>query len=88
MIAFEATDAWMDKGWLRRLAMGLKVRRSSSAITAELDVTGDGAWCAYARYAVSAGAPVRVEWPRALSAYWVRFVADTDCVPSAQLVYR
>ena len=37
MMAFEATEAWMDNGWLRRLAMGLNVRRSSSAITAELD---------------------------------------------------
>lgn len=57
-------------------------------ITAELDVTGDGLWCAFERYEVSPEAPVEVEWPRALSAYWVRFVADAGCVATAQLTYR
>ena len=58
------------------------------SVTVELDVTGDGHWCAFRRYALAPDAPVTEEWPRALSAYWVRFVADADCTATAQLTYR
>ncbi len=57
-------------------------------VTVQLDVSGDGHWCTFRRYRLSAEQQLVEEWPRELSAYWVRFLAGSDCVATAQLTYR
>ncbi len=54
-----------------------------------LDVTGDGSSSvAYRTFEVPAGGEVKHPFERHLNAYWVRFVADSVAVLSAQLEYK
>jgi hypothetical protein len=56
-------------------------------MTVEVDVTGNGDWTKYQRFEV-ASEPVRHAFPDAFSAYWVRVVADHDCVATALFKYE
>lgn len=53
-----------------------------------LDVTGDGKTVAYRTFEVPAGGEVKHTFARHLNAYWIRFVADSAAVLSAQLEYK
>ncbi|MEI6247377.1 MAG: hypothetical protein WCP67_02445 [Verrucomicrobiota bacterium] len=60
----------------------------AARIAVWLDVTGDGKTVPYRVLDVPAGGQVVHPFERSLNAYWVRFVADTDGVFSAQLEYK
>ena len=60
----------------------------AARISVLLDVTGDGQTVSYRTLEVPAGGQVTHAFDRALNAYWIRFVADTDGVFSAQLEYK
>ncbi len=60
----------------------------AARIAVLLDVTGDGKTVPYRVLEVPAGGQVVHAFERTLNAYWVRFVADTDGVFSAQLEYK
>jgi hypothetical protein len=56
-------------------------------VTVEVDISGTGLWVPYQVFDVQADRPTQHTFPAAFSAYWLRFVANTDAVVSAQLVY-
>jgi hypothetical protein len=60
----------------------------AARIAVLLDVTGDGKTVPYRTLEVPAGGEVVHAFERSLNAYWIRFVADTDGVFSAQLEYK
>ncbi len=60
----------------------------ATRIAVLLDVTGDGKSVPYRVLDVPAGGQVVHHFERSLNAYWIRFVADTDGVFSAQLEYK
>jgi hypothetical protein len=60
----------------------------AARIAVLLDVTGDGKTVPYRTLEVPAGDEVVHAFERSLNAYWIRFVADTDGVFSAQLEYK
>ena len=60
----------------------------TARIAVLLDVTGDGPTVVYRTIEVPAGGEVTHPFERSLNAYWIRFVADTDGVFSAQLEYK
>jgi hypothetical protein len=65
----------------------LKLTSTAPAnITAQVDLTGTGTWVDYQSFRVSG--EVSHAFPTAFSAYWVRFVSDTDTTASATLTYR
>ncbi|MDZ4286846.1 MAG: hypothetical protein U0984_02750, partial [Prosthecobacter sp.] len=57
-------------------------------IRVEVDIAGTGLWCPYREFQVAAGEPLVHHFPKAFGAYWLRLVADQDCVATGQLVYE
>ncbi|OYN86496.1 hypothetical protein [Parenemella sanctibonifatiensis] len=51
-------------------------------LSVELDLRGDGTWVTYDRFAVDGYR--FIEFPDALSAYWVRLRTDRDTTVTAQ----
>ena len=60
----------------------------AARIAVLLDVTGNGKTAPYRVLEVPADGQVVHTFERSLNAYWIRFVADTDGVFSAQLEYK
>ena len=56
-------------------------------VTVEVDISGTGLWVPYQIFDVQTDSPTQHTFPAAFSAYWLHFVANTDAVVSAQLVY-
>jgi hypothetical protein len=56
-------------------------------VRVEADISGTGLWVPYQIFDVQADHPTQHTFPAVFSAYWLRFVANTDAVVSAQLVY-
>jgi hypothetical protein len=56
-------------------------------ITIEIDVTGQGDWEPYRTLATEAGQMIDYSFPDAFSAYWIRFVSDTEVQATAHLTY-
>ena len=82
----EASDAYLMNGFDRK-TLTLSASAAMS-VAMEVDVTGWGVWVKAGEYALDAGKPVADELPRALSGYWVRFVASAAGTVSAQFEYR
>jgi hypothetical protein len=63
---------------------------SDQAVTmrVELDVTGAGLWRTYRAFAVDPGKEMTYAFPDHINAYWLRIVADQDCLATAQLKYE
>jgi hypothetical protein len=59
-----------------------------TTVTAEINITGNGRWVEYAKFALKSAHPVDYSFPDAFSAYWIRFRADRDCTATAILDYR
>ncbi len=56
-------------------------------ITAQIDIHGDGTWVDYERFILQEQQTLRVDFPDAFSAYWIRFVSNETTRVSAQLIY-
>ena len=65
-------------------------QQSKKAVTfqTQKDITGTGLWKTYKQIEVPPGETKHYRFPDSFSAYWVRFVSDSDCVATAQLQYR
>ena len=61
---------------------------TDAAITASIDLTGDGNWVVWNRFDLRAGQALEHVFPDAFSAYWIRFSSDRDATVTAQLEYR
>jgi hypothetical protein len=59
----------------------------AAKIRIEVDITGKGDWYPWKTISVSSIMPSRYEFPEAFNAYWVRVVADRDCVATATFHY-
>jgi hypothetical protein len=82
--AGEASDPYLMTGYDRKL---LRLQSDVAArVRIEVDVTGTGLWQAYRSFEVGATA-VEHRFPEGFEAYWVRAVADRDCVATAVFVY-
>ncbi|MGJ8723427.1 MAG: hypothetical protein ACSHYB_02630 [Roseibacillus sp.] len=55
-------------------------------ITAQVDLTGDGNWVNYQTFQISEN--IDHTFPKAFSAYWIRFVSNEDTKASAILEYK
>jgi hypothetical protein len=82
------SDAYLMTGYDQKR---LRLSHASSQavnIRLELDITGDGQWQAWRTFAVPPGQAVEDHFPSALGAYWLRAIADRDCIASAELDYN
>lgn len=61
---------------------------NSVNISVEVDFTGDGTFTAYRSFEVESGKMQRHDFPTAFAGYWVRVVADKDCVATAEFEYQ
>ena len=61
---------------------------STTNVTAQIDIHGDGTWVDYMKLPLENGQPTTHEFPAGFSAYWIRFVSDADTTATAQLTYR
>ncbi len=84
--AGEVSDPYLMTGYDQKTLT--LASNESSAISAEIDLTGDGNWVAWKKFGVRAGKSLNFHFPDAFSAYWIRFTSDHDAVVSAQLDYR
>lgn len=57
-------------------------------VTMEVDPVGNGPWMTYKTFSVKPGQTVSFDFLQGLSARWVRFKTDKDCVATAWLEYR
>ena len=57
-------------------------------VTLEVDITGEGSWQPWASLTVAPDSKSRGQFPDGFQAYWVRAVADRDCVASVQFRYE
>ena len=61
---------------------------ASTAVSVEVDITGDGGWVTYQTFQLDAEKELVHTFPREFSAYWIRFRSSANCVASAQLEYN
>ncbi len=59
----------------------------AAGFTIEIDYMGHGVFKPYLKLKTGEGHYVQHTFPSGFSAHWVRVVADTDCVATAQLHY-
>lgn len=57
-------------------------------IEVQIDIDGTGLWKTYRTFTVKPGQTIEHDFPAAFQAYWVRTVATTDCLATAQLRYE
>ena len=80
------SDPYLMTGYDRKT---LTLNSSKAAtIRAEIDITGMGDWKTYKTFPLQAGQSIHETFPREFSAYWIRFISDTDTTATAQLEYR
>jgi hypothetical protein len=83
--AGEASEPYLMTGYDRKL---LRLRSDVAArVRIEVDVTGTGLWQPYRSFEVGAK-QIEHRFPEGFEAYWVRAVADRDCVATVQLRYE
>jgi len=80
----QASDPYLMTGYDRK-SLSL-ASEHPAALTAEIDLTGDGDWVTYRTFEVDG--ELEHEFPEAFQAYWIRFKADRDTTATAQLEYR
>jgi hypothetical protein len=61
--------------------------KGTVTMTVEVDLTGTGLWRKYRSFDVGAGDAVEHTFPAEYQAYWVRIVADKDCMATATFDY-
>ncbi len=82
------SDPYLMTGYDRKRLMLSQAGPQAVTVRVEADLTGDGHWAVYRKFEVPPGQPVEHEFPAAFQTYWVRVVADRDCVATAQLSYE
>ena len=82
----EVSDPYLITAYDRK---SLTLQSSEAAkITAQIDIHGDGTWVDYETFEAKNGESIAHDFPDGFSAYWIRFVSDTDVTATAQLSYR
>ena len=84
--AGEPSDAYIMNGFDRKkLAL---VADREAKVTMEVDIDGWGTWIEAESFCLKPGKRVTKEYPRAFSAYWVRFRCDRAATVTAQFKYE
>ncbi len=86
--ADEPSDPYLMAGYDEKTVAFTHDRPEAVKFTLEVDITGAGAWRALTTCDVPCGEPRTFAFPPAFAAYWVRIVADHDCVATARFTYR
>jgi hypothetical protein len=84
----QPSDAYLFHGFDRR---SLTLEHDANTVVrmrVEIDIDGTGNWQAYETFDVPAQESLAHTFPSAMQAYWLRVIADRDCVATAQLVYQ
>ena len=84
--AGEFSDPYLMNGYDRK-SLELETA-DAAAVTVQVDLSGMGDWQTYKTFALSAGQRMKIEFPRAFQAYWIRFRSDRSTTATAQLHYR
>ena len=82
----EWSDRYLMNGFDRK-ELTLSADRDVT-VTLAVDADGWDSWIPYASYRVSAGKPLRIDFPRAFGGYWVRLKSDCDATVTAQFAYE
>jgi hypothetical protein len=82
-----ASDPYLMTGYERKTLALRHDRPVPVAIDVQIDLSGDGLWRTYRRFAVSPGEGLTYRFPDAFAACWVRFAAAADCSATAVLTY-
>jgi hypothetical protein len=64
------------------------VAAREAKVTMEVDIDGWGTWIEAESFCLKPGKRVTKEYPRAFSAYWVRFRCDRAATVTAQFKYE
>ncbi len=84
--AGEVSDPYLmtgyDKKTLTLWASG------ATKVTAEVDISGLGAWQTWMEYDLAAGEEVEEKFPEEFGAYWIRFRSSAAVAATAQLLYE
>lgn len=84
--AGQTSDPYLITGFDRK-KLTLKTSKPAE-VRIEIDPTGEGHWLGYPTLKTDESKPISYVFPDAFSAYWIRFVADTDCTATAMLQYE
>ncbi|MEZ6015627.1 MAG: hypothetical protein R3F49_10965 [Planctomycetota bacterium] len=86
--AGEPSDPYLMTGYDEKAVTFTHDRPETVRFTLEVDITGTGAWYALTTCDAPPGSPFMYAFPPSFAAYWVRVVADHDCVATARFTYR
>ena len=84
----QPSDPYLMTGFDRKTLTLTQDAAAPVAVRVEIDISGTGLWQPHRTLEVPAGISLMYSFPRALNAYWVRVVSDTDTIATAQLVYH
>lgn len=84
----QPSDAYLFHGFDRRSLTLEHEANSVVRMRIEIDIDGTGNWQVYETFDVPAQESLAHTFPSAMQAYWLRVIADRDCVATAQLVYE
>ncbi len=81
------SEPYLFRGYDRKRLQFQHSGQRTINLTVELDITGEGLWVPYQRFAVPRIDVFTHYFPPNLSAYWVRVVADEKCRATATFEY-
>ncbi|MCB1228261.1 MAG: hypothetical protein KDK99_20815 [Verrucomicrobiales bacterium] len=84
--ANEASDPYLMTGYDRK-TLTLESDQPTT-VSLQIDIDGTGLWQTYRRIELTAGTPVKHEFPAAFQAYWLRTLSSADATVTVQLDYR
>lgn len=82
------SDPYLMRGFDRKELTLAHQSKSDIQIRVEIDITGYGDWHTYKTFTVPPGRKTDYEFPADFNAYWLRTVADTNTIATAQLSYH
>ncbi len=85
--AGEPSEPFLMTGFEHKCLHLSQVSAGTVDFTIEIDALGDGSFGGHETITVGSGQQRAYVFPDGFSAHWVRLVADSDCVATAQFVY-
>ncbi len=85
--ANEASDPYLMTGFDQKCIHLTHQGDKSVSFEIQVDFLGNGKWASYATIDVAAGGYAHHEFPSGFSAHWLRVIAKSACVATAQLHY-
>ena len=83
-----ASDAYLMTGFQHKTLTLAHNANQPVRMRVEVDLAGDGQWALYKTFEVAAGESFVHKFPAGYGAYWLRTIAEADCMATAQLRYE